>query len=426
MAAAEPAQPLRLEWVEAGSLDANPLNWRRHPEGQMDALRESLADDGIGWAGALLYNERTGHLIDGHARKEAVDPETIVPVLIGNWTEEAERKILLTLDPITAMAEADGAVLRKLLEETAFQTDGLSGVLDGLWAELRASEDAQPIPPEADDVPAPPKKATTKPGDLWLLGDHRLLCGDATKAKDVKRLMGKERAGLMNTDPPYGISFDNATLGPTRKDYKAIANDSLHDEALQQFLELAFRSAKDMSLKGDAAWYLWHAHLTQGFFAAAAAAAVILHRQIIWVKPVLVMGRGQYHWKHEPCFMGWVKGHPPPDYGLGNGERTQTTIWKIGGVTQAERREFDHATPKPAELFAIPIVKHLKPSEIAYEPFAGTGPQFIAAEQLNRRCFGIEIEPAYCDVIVRRWQKFTGRLATLDRTGKSPIPLDAE
>jgi DNA modification methylase len=161
---------------------------------------------------------------------------------------------------------------------------------------------------------------------------------------------------------------------------------------------------------------MWHAMLTQGFFAAAAAAAhVVLHRQIIWVKPVLVFGRGQYHWKHELCFMGWVKGNRPPDYG----DHKDTTVWEVGGVSQAERKEFEHATPKPVELFRRPILKHLKAGAIAYEPFAGTGPQFIAAEETGRCCYGLEIEPAYCDVIVTRWQNFTGKKATLDGDGRT-------
>jgi DNA modification methylase len=155
---------------------------------------------------------------------------------------------------------------------------------------------------------------------------------------------------------------------------------------------------------------MWHAHLTQGYFAAAAAAAnVVLHRQIIWVKPVLLLGRGQYHWKHEPCFMGWVKGHQPPDYA----ERNQTTVWEIASVASKERKEFNHSTPKPVQLFAIPIKKHLGVDEICYEPFAGSGPQFIAAEQLSRRCFGMEIGPKYCDIIIARWEKLTGKKAEL-------------
>jgi DNA modification methylase len=183
-----------------------------------------------------------------------------------------------------------------------------------------------------------------------------------------------------------------------------VANDTLQDEALQAFLEKVFRVAVEHALLKNAAWYMWHAHLTQGYFAAAAAAAanVVLHRQIIWVKPVLLLGRGHYHWKHEPCFMGWVKGNQPPDYGLGNGERTQTTIWEINSISQKERKELNHSTPKPADLFKIPIVKHLNPGEIAFEPFAGSGPQFVACQNLNRKCRGIEISPDYCAVILER------------------------
>jgi len=267
-----------------------------------------------------------------------------------------------------------------------------------------------------DEVPEAPEpgEAKVKPGDLWALGNHRLLCGDSTKAEDVKRVMGGEKAGLMNTDPPYGIAYDNRALHPAARPSMGksaiMLNDDLVDEKLQQFLESAFSAAVDEALKTDAAWYLWHAHLTQGFFAAAAAAAnVVLHRQIIWVKPVLVFGRGQYHWKHEPCFMGWVQGNQPPDYGLGNGERTQTTVWEIASVSQAERKEFNHSTPKPVELFTIPIVKHLKRGEVCYEPFAGSGPQFIAAEKAGVRCFGIELEPRFCDVILNRWAKYSGQ-----------------
>jgi DNA modification methylase len=274
-----------------------------------------------------------------------------------------------------------------------------------------------------DEVPEPPTEPITKPGDLWLLGEHRLLCGDATKAEDVERLMDGQRAQLINTDPPYGVSYanddrPNPGVAKPRVAKPRVANDSLTDEQLQSFLEACFRAAVDHALLPDAAWYMWHAHLTQGYFAAAAAAAaanVVLHRQIIWVKPVLLLGRGQYHWKHEPCFMGWVKGNQPPDYGEGKGERTQTTVWEVGTVTQAERKEFNHATPKPVKLFEIPIVKHTKKGDIVYEPFSGSGPQVIAAEQLGRKCYGMEISPAYCDVIVKRWETLTGKKAKNDR-----------
>ncbi len=250
-------------------------------------------------------------------------------------------------------------------------------------------------------------------GQIWTIGAHRLMCGDSTDAGAVARLMQGEKAGLMNTDPPYGVGYANSErpnpgVAKPRVAKPRVANDEFKDEELQEFLEAAFRTAVSEALLPNAAWYLWHAHLTQGFFAAAAAAAaahVILHRQIIWVKPVLLLTRGQYHWKHEPCFMGWVQGHMPPDYGAGNGERNQTTIWEVGSVSQADRKEFNHSTPKPVGLFSLPIVKHLKRGEIAYEPFAGSGPQFVAGQEAGVRVFGTELEPKFCAVILERMEK---------------------
>ena len=148
-----------------------------------------------------------------------------------------------------------------------------------------------------------------------------------------------------------------------------------------------------------------------GTFIAAAAAGVALHRQIVWVKPVLLLGRGQYHWKHEPCFFGWVEGKQPSDYGRGGGERDQTTVWEVDGISQAERKTLNHSTPKPVGLFTVPIVKHLRRNEVCFEPFCGSGPQLIAAEQCNVSCRAIEIEPAYVQVAIDRWEQFTGSKA---------------
>jgi DNA modification methylase len=259
--------------------------------------------------------------------------------------------------------------------------------------------------PKLDQAEALRQKWDTKRGQIWEIGKHRLMCGDSTCEADVKRLMDGKKAGLMNTDPPYGVSYANDERPNPGVAKPRVANDSMRDAELQSFLESVFRLARTEALSPVAAWYLWHAHLTQGFFAAAAAAAaahVILHRQIIWVKPVLLLGRGQYHWKHEPCFMGWVEGHQPPDYGRGNGERDQTTIWEVGSVSNADRAAFNHATPKPVGLFTIPQIKHLQADEICYEPFAGSGPQFVAAQQTQRICYGLEIEPKYVAVALER------------------------
>lgn len=234
-------------------------------------------------------------------------------------------------------------------------------------------------------------------GDLFEIGQHRLLCGDSTDSDAVARLMNGQKAVLMNTDPPYGIAYvKNAKSKGQGEAFEDIENDELDGEKLQIFLEDAIRSALPF-LVDNCAYYLWHPMLTQGtFFAAAAAADILINRQIIWVKPSLVFGRGDYHWKHELCFYGWRRGKKPVFYG----ERNQTTIWEIG-------RENDkiHPTQKPVELFSIPINNHTLKGDIVYEPFSGSGSQFVSAHQLSRKCYGMEIDPKYCQVIIDRMRK---------------------
>lgn len=395
---------VELRRVPGRELIANRLNYRTHPAAQRSALAGVLEKVGI--AAALIARETPEGLllIDGHLRAEDYGDQDW-PVLVLDVTEAEANLLLAALDPLAEMAEHDNELLAQLLDELTEEEQDLVGFL---YEEEKPATFTDP-----DDVPDAPAEPITKVGDLWVLGSHRLLCGDSTKTADVERLMDGERAGLMNTDPPYGVAYANDDRPNPGVAKPRVAKDDLADEKLQEFLESVFRLAKSDALASNAAWYLWHAHLTQGFFAAAAAADVVLHRQIIWVKPVLLLTRGQYHWKHEPCFMGWVRGQQPPDYGRGEGERDQTTVWEVAGVSVAERKEFNHSTPKPVELFTIPIVKHLAAGEIAYEPFAGSGPQFIAAEMQGRRCFGIEIDPGYCDVIVARWEQFTGQKAQL-------------
>ena len=352
-----------------------------------------------------------GLVIDGHLRLKGAIAEkmTEVPVIpCDGWSAEQVKAFRLMANRSVAWADWDMEALT--LEFADLKSAGFDLNLTGFDSKEIDGFTLQENPAE-DEIPPAPETPITKPGDLWVMGGHRLLCGDSTKPEDVGRLMGEERAGLIATDPPYGVSYNNSERPNPGVAKPRVAKDELRDDALQTFLESAFRAGKELALTSSAAWYLWHAHLTQGFFAAAAAAAaVILHRQIIWVKPVLLLGRGQYHWKHEPCFMGWVEGHQPPDLA----DRTETTVWEVASVSNAERKEFNHSTPKPVELFRRPILKHLRQGEIAYEPFAGTGPQFIAAELTERRCFGLEMEPAFCDVIVARWEKISGKKAVLE------------
>lgn len=420
----------RLELMPLEKIQRAKRNPKQHDEGAIGA-----SFDRFGYVEPMVRDERTGRLVAGHGRlhllaslfekapgrppagvevtrKGAKITGWLVPVIRG-WKSkndaEAEAYLIASNRTVELGGWDDGELTKMLksmgrdeMAATGFDVDDLNELMRGLG---QTEEDG------ADEQPHVPRESWVKHGQLFALGEHRLMCGSSTEAADVARLMDGERAGLMNTDPPYGIAYDSDSVHVGGTARAAIANDELQDSELQAFLEKAFTAAKDCALVANAGWYLWHAHLTQGFFAAAAAAAanVVLHRQIIWVKPQLILGRGQYHWMHEPCFFGWVDGHQPPDYGRGDDERNQTTVWSVGGVSMHERGEFDHPTPKPVGLFETPIVKHLKVGEICYEPFAGSGPQFIAAEKLQRRCFGMELEPRYVQAIIERWEKFTNR-----------------
>ena len=407
--------------IDPKELKPYEKNPRKNAEA-VEAVKRSLVE--FGFQNPIIADKKL-NVIAGHTRLKAAQALGLkeVPVLIADKLTPAQVKAYRIADNQTGnIAKWDFELLP--LEIAELEADGFDVSLLGFPEDElgRITQTENEGLTDPDEIPEAPE-AITKPGDLWLLGEHRLLCGDSTRAEDVARVMGGKRAVLMNTDPPYGVAYANEDrpkpgVAKPRVAKPRVANDTMQDAELQTFLEKSFKNAKTEALQINAAWYLWHAHLTQGFFAAAAAAAaaaVILHRQIIWVKPVMLLTRGQYHWKHEPCFMGWVEGNQPPDYGAGNKERNQTTVWEVGAIPSAERKELNHSTPKPVGLFTIPIVKHTLKSEICYEPFAGSGPQFIAAEQLNRKCYGLEISPQYCDVICKRWEQFTGKKAVLEK-----------
>ncbi len=393
---------MKYETATIASLMLDPANVRTHDSKNLEAIKASLAR--FGQQKPIVVDAK-GIIVAGNG--------TMMAAKMLNWSsveivrtnlEGAEAIAYAIADNRTAeLAGWDEAALAQQLAALQIDDEELANIAGFTDAEIEAMIlDGKEI--EEDEVPEPPVDPITKTGDLWLLGTHRVLCGDSTNAEDVGRLMNGAKAALISTDPPYGVAYGVETGQSTKFD--AIANDENDGPRLQAFLESIFKTAIP-HMNDNAAWYLWHAQLTQGFFAAAAAAAaaaVLIHRQIIWVKPSLVLGHGDYHWRHELCFYGWVKGNRAPWYG----DRKQTTVWEIG-------RENDHIHPtqKPVELFARPMQFNTKVGEVCYEPFAGSGTQFIAAEQLNRKCYGMEISPAYCDVIVKRWETLTGKTATL-------------
>jgi DNA modification methylase len=266
---------------------------------------------------------------------------------------------------------------------------------------------------DANEIPEPPAEPTTKPGDLWILGEHRLLCGDSTNADDVRRLMGGERAALFATDPPYLVDYDG-TNHPHKwgekdknKDWsdtyavtwdEAAGNPELYDKFIAQAVANA--------IQPNAAWYCWHASRRQAMLEAVwEKHGAFVHQQIIWAKDRPILTRSWYMWQHEPCFFGWVRPNRPVRYA----DDHPHSVWNIPTIAAGQKT--DHPTSKPVELFQIPMQQHTKAGDVCYEPFSGSGSQIIAAEQLSRRCFAIEISPAYVDVAVARWEKFTGKKA---------------
>lgn len=396
-----------LRRVKASELHPNPKNWRTHPKQQLDALRGILAE--VGFAGAELARELADgslQLIDGHARAEiAGDAE--IPVLILDVTESEADKILATFDPLGAMAEADAGKLEELLREVQTGSEALAEMLAELAEDngiLNSLGDAEVI---EDEVPEPPAEPITKPGDLWLLGEHRLLCGDSTKAEDVKRLMAGEKVGMMVTDPPYGVKLDQSwrdkalggkAMGPGNKN--VVANDDKADWT------------ETWSLFGGDVAYVWHADkFSDVVMASLRNAGFEICQQLIWNKSVMVMGRSDYHFKHEPCWYAVRKGR---SHGW-IGDRKQTTVIDAKSpnhiMSGSDEEKTDHPTQKPVECMAYLMRNH---DGSVYDPFLGSGTTLIAAEQLNRKCYGMEISPAYCDVIVKRWETLTGKKAVLE------------
>jgi DNA methylase len=397
------------------TLIPNPANWRTHPREQQRALAGAMTE--VGWVAQILVNKTTGHVIDGHLRVELAisRDEPTVPVTYVELSEDEERLVLATLDPLAAMATADTDLLSALLAELTPTDPALVALLveigeqHGIRHTVLGDPDAVPEVPDAADV-------YVKPGDLWALGDHRLVCGDATKAEDVARLLGGAEPTLLCTDPPYGVSLDPTwrdrpynRFGPAESGYLRIAghrNTTLSGDTRVDWSE-AFALVPSLQVG-----YVWHAGVHAGEVAAGLERIGFeIVSQVIWDKGLFAMGRSWYHWGHEPC---WVVRKPGIAH-LFHGQRDQSTIWRVpspkmimGGSSEEKQ---DHPTQKPVLLAEIPIRNHLRAGEAVYDPFAGSGTTLVAAQTLGRSCYGMEIDPRYVQVTVERWQGLTGQAA---------------
>jgi DNA modification methylase len=395
-----------LRTVKAAELTPNPRNWRTHPKAQQDALRGILAE--VGYADALLARELPDGslmLVDGHLRAETT-PEQEVPVLVLDISEAEADKLLLSLDPLAALAETNAVALDALLREVDTGSEGLQQ----MYADLaEAAELYQDDPAEIveDEIPEPPVDPITKPGDLWLLGDHRLVCGDSTKAEDVGRLMAGAKANLWLTDPPYGVAYESAGRRGKNNQHDEIQNDSKPLDQMASFWESAASLAYDSC--SQSASYYWFA--CQGgdqmmMMMSISRAKWRVRHELIWVKDQMVFGRCDYHYKHEPILYGWKQ----------DGTHEWRSDRKQVSVLEFDRpkRSDEHPTMKPVGLVAYLLGNNTTSGESVLDTFCGSGTTLIAAEQLGRKCYGMEISPAYCDVIVKRWETLTGKQATLE------------
>jgi DNA modification methylase len=405
---------------------ANPANWRIHPKAQQAALAGAL--DQVGWVQQVLVNQRSGFVVDGHARVALAlsRGEASVPVLYVDLAPEEEALVLATLDPIGAMAGRDDEKLRTLLAEVTVDDAGLAALLSDLAGVKVGRSDP-------DEVPEPSEEPYVKAGELWTLGDHRLLCGDATSPKDVARLLAGATPTLLSTDPPYGVSLDPTwrdgvynALGPAEAPYMRIDGQPDVEGATPATRGRHARTQghRNTTFSGDTRvdWsdafalvpsltvgYVWHA----GVHAAEVADGLVrigfeIVAQVIWDKGLFAMGRSWYHWAHEPC---WVVRKPGiPNLYLGT--RDQSTIWRAPSpkmiMSGSTEEKYDHPAQKPVVLSEIPIRNH---AGDVYDPFVGSGTTLIAAERLGRRCYAIELDPRYAQVAIERWQAFTGRAA---------------
>lgn len=434
------------------TLSCDPANLRLHGDRSLEAIKASLQ----------RFGQRKPIVVDAAGVTIAGAGLLTAAKSLGWSHVAATRHDDLTGAERVAYAIADN----RTAELSEWDKDALKATLGAANPEDLASmgysadEFASLVHPDdetqQDEIPEPLPDATSRRGDLWILGEQRLLCGDCTDHADVKRVMAGELAALVATDPPYLVGYDGTNherrIGKKKagarnwSDTYGVAWDDFdaNSDLYPKFLSAAMACAAHE----DAPWYCWHASARYPLLEAAwTGAGLLAHCQIIWVKNRGVPSRTWFAWQHEPCLVGFKTGHTPAElegkpmlYGFepclmgwkkGNkpkridGQPILSTVWPIDSIPNTEDRP-DHPTPKPLECYAIPFRQHTERGDLVYEPFSGSGTAIVVAEQLGRRCRAIEISPVYVDVCIRRWQKLSGKPALLEGDGRSWAEVAAE
>jgi DNA modification methylase len=397
------AMAKRIELWPVNRLTPYERNARTHSSEQVAQIAASIVE--FGFTNPILVDSHDG-IIAGHGRLMAAQELGLktVPVVVLDHLSERQRKAYILADNQLALnAGWDTDLLRAELQDLAEQEFDLSliGFSDEELADLLP--EIEELPPEGADeeaVPEPPADPVTKPGDVWLLGKHRVMCGDSTSLTEVERLMAGKKAEMVFTDPPYGV------------DYEGINNDSR--DGLADLLQQAFCNFV-LAAKPGSPVYVFHSDRCADIFHEAFRQHFHFSSMVIWVKPALVLSQTDYQSRHEPCFYGWVPGAAHQWHS----DRKQTSVWEFGKESVT-----GHTTPKPTELVAYAVSNSSKKGQLVLDLFGGSGSTLIACEKTGRHARLMELDPRYCDVIVNRWQQFTGKRATLELTGE-PFPSDA-
>ncbi len=418
---------------ELKAAEYNPRKDLKPGDAEYEKLKRSIEE--FGYVEPVIWNKRTGVVVGGHQRLKVMKDLgfTEVDCVVVDLDESKEKALNIALNKISG--EWDNDLLASLLKD--LDGSGYDITLTGFdlaeAQELFGSGSMENVHEDDFDAESALDEVTepkTKTGDLWILGQHRLLCGDSTQVDDVRRVLDGKLADLMVTDPPYNVDYGSAVRGKHQSQSRSsstIANDNLSDDEFYQFL-LAFYKAAEKNLKKGAPIYVFHSTKeTVNFTKAMTDAGFKYSQTLIWLKNHFTLGRQDYQWKHEPILYGWKEG--AGHYFID--DRTLATVMEgltenLRKMNKAELVELvekilglpnsviednkpnkspDHPTMKPITLCAKLIYNSSHEDDTVYEPFGGSGSTLIASEQLNRKCRAIELEPKYCDVIVRRYKE---------------------
>ena len=396
---------MNIQKIEIGKLkpaDYNPRKDLKPEDEEYQKIKKSIIE--FGYVDPIIVNTDMT-VIGGHQRLKVLKDlgYTVIECNMVDLDKNKEKALNIALNKITG--EWDNKKLEELLAElkeadidmdiTGFSFDEVDDMLKDITG---SKEDDFDVEQALNDIEEP----RTKPGDVWLLGNHRLMCGDSTKKEDVMHLMNRQVADMILTDPPYNVDYEGKTA-----DALKIENDNMNETEFYNFLLTSFRNMYE-SIKSGGSIYVFHAD-TEGlnFRNAFKSCGFKLAQCLVWVKNTFVMGRQDYQWRHEPILYGWKEG--AGHYFVDN--RKQSTVLEF----DKPLRNAEHPTMKPVDLLVYLIKNSSKENHLILDLFAGSGSTLIAAEQVQRNCYAMELDPKYCDVIIKRWENLTGEKAILKK-----------